>query len=198
MKALFDKYFRISDQERITDKKMMFRVFSAVTIILLCLSIISLTALAYFTSSVESGSNTVAPATFYVVYKDDQNRSTIQDITDSTAPQPQPVEGSVYRAAVTLKKCDTATLTRKYQISLKKGGTAETGFCKITIGDREWYTRQLGTGLMEGNQTVDRETYTFQVTYNSTEDLQMTIEACWGSYSGLQFIEPNGSIVLTS
>lgn len=175
MRALYEKYFRISENERISDKKMLVRIVSAVTIIIICLLGMSITSIAFYTTSVES-SATVAASTFYTEVTVDNN------VTQATG-------SSKYNRVYTVPantEC-TFTLTLPSDVA----NLADTGYCKITVnGDSQkcYYTKQFGTGLKEGNDTVNRPEITFKVT-TGTAPADIRIQSCWGTCSYKPIIE---------
>lgn len=72
---------------------------------------------------------------------------------------------------------------KKYTVTLTPGGTATAGYCKITLGGKDYYTGQL---------TAD--TLTFKVSAAKKQELTVTPQ--WGSYSGEATVEKNS--ILTS
>ena len=72
---------------------------------------------------------------------------------------------------------------KKYTVTLTPGGTATAGYCKITLGGKDYYTGQL---------TAD--TLTFKVSAAKKQDLTVTPQ--WGSYSGEATVKKNS--ILTS
>ncbi len=67
MWAWYEKYYKIRDNEKISDQKMMVRFVVTLVIIIVCLLGMSATSIAFYTVSIETGSNTVTPSTFYVL-----------------------------------------------------------------------------------------------------------------------------------
>ena len=111
---------------------MLTRIAMTVTIVIMCLAAMSITAYAYFSYNITSGSNIIKAANF------DANVSiTIKD--SSNDPVTVTKEGKV----------QTANLDAgKYTIELTKGNsTADTGFCVISIGDKTYYTDQIGVDV---------------------------------------------------
>ena len=72
---------------------------------------------------------------------------------------------------------------KKYTVTLTPGGTATAGYCKITLGGKDYYTGQL---------TAD--TLTFKV--SAAKKQELTVTSQWGSYSGEATVEKNS--ILTS
>lgn len=88
------------------------------------------------------------------------------------------VQTASYTATVTV--ADTAVLTPQkdgsfalptgtYTVTLEAAGTAKAGFCRITLGDETYYTRQLPPG----------DTLTFTVTVHAATTLSVMPQ--WGS-----------------
>lgn len=61
---------------------------------------------------------------------------------------------------------------KEYTVTLTPGGTATAGYCKITLGGKEYYTAPLTTG----------EPFTFKV--KTTKEQDLTVTPQWGSYAG--------------
>lgn len=165
MKELYNKYFKIVEGERISDKKMLVRIISAVTIIVLCLTLLSMTALAYFSFSLKSGSNTVVPATFYV---DTKFSTTTGEQTAGPTKQHQQISFPANNDV------QTYTIT----ISIGEQSTADTGYCKVMIGNDEYYTAQFVKGV------ENKTKITLTLKYTSTSDFDVDVYSYWGTYSG--------------
>ena len=132
MRKLYNEFFYIPKHGKIREKVMLTRVAMTIVIMVMCLAAMSITAYAYFSHNVTSGSNIIKAANF------EANVSIT--ITDSNN---EPV-------AVTKDgKIQTAILEAgKYTIELTRGNsTADTGFCVITIGDKTYYTDQIGVDM---------------------------------------------------
>ena len=61
---------------------------------------------------------------------------------------------------------------KEYTLTLTPGGTATAGYCKIKLGDKEYYTAPLTTG----------EQFTFKI--ETTKEQDLTVTPQWGSYAG--------------
>lgn len=130
MRKLFNEFFYISKHGKVREKVMLTRLATTITIVIMCLAAMSITAYAYFSYNVTSGSNIIKAANF------EANVS----ITDSNNdPVTVTKDGKV----------QTANLDAgKYTIELTKGtSTADTGFCVISIGDKTYYTDQIGVDV---------------------------------------------------
>ncbi len=169
MKALYEKYFKIGEGEKISDQKMLIRIVSAVIIIIISLLGMSVTSIAFFTASVDTASNAVAASTFYTQIAVDAANVT-------------PKTGSTkYNSVYTVP----ANTECEFTLSLPTGTNtlADTGYCKISVGDdvqKCYYTQQFGTGLQEEGQTVNRTDIHFKVKTGS-EPAEIRIQSCWGS-----------------
>ena len=132
MRKLFNEFFYIPQHGKVREKVMLTRIAMTVTIVIMCLAAMSITAYAYFSYNITSGSNIIKAANF------DANVSiTIKD--SSNDPVTVTKDGKV----------QTANLDAgKYTIELTKGtSTADTGFCVISIGDKTYYTDQIGVDV---------------------------------------------------
>lgn len=130
MRKLYNEFFYIPKHGKIREKVMLTRIAMTVTIVIMCLAAMSITAYAYFSYNITSGSNIIKAANF------EANVS----ITDSNNdPVTVTKDGKV----------QTANLDAgKYTIELTKGNsTADTGFCVISIGDKTYYTDQIGVDV---------------------------------------------------
>lgn len=132
MRELYNEFFYIPKHGKIREKVMIARVAAIIAIMIMCLAAMSITAYAYFSYNVTSGSNIIKAANF------EANVSiTIMDSNDD--PVTVTKEGKV----------QTANLEAgKYTIELGRGNsTAHKGFCVITIGDKTYYTDQIGVDV---------------------------------------------------
>lgn len=71
-----------------------------------------------------------------------------------------------------------------YTVQLEANGTVSTGYCKITAKDTTYYTGQ-----------IDKDA-TFSFTIESNEAATLTFTPAWGTYSGKDTIENDGSITI--
>lgn len=132
MRKLYNEFFYIPKHGKVREKVMLARMASMIAIVIMCLAAMSITAYAYFSYNITSGSNIIKAANF------EANVSIT--ITDSNNdPVTVTKDGKV----------QTANLDAgKYTIELTKGNsTADTGFCVISIGDKTYYTDQIGVDV---------------------------------------------------
>lgn len=116
--------FYVPKYGKVSDKVLISRLTVHITIIIMCLISMSLSAFAYFSSSVTSGSNTIKAAYFDV-------EITVDDTSLSK-------DGNQF-----MKELAANT---EYSIKITKKGTAKTGFVVIKIGEKAYHTDQLGDG----------------------------------------------------
>lgn len=177
MRALYEQYFHIGENERISDKKMLVRIVATVLIVIICLLGMSVTSIAFYTMSIESTA-TVAASTFYT-------EVTVNNTVTETAGS------SKYNRVYTVPANTECTFT----LTLPSGvaNLADTGYCKITVnGDSQkcYYTKQFGKGLVESGTTgtVDRKKITLKVK-TGTAPADIRIQSCWGTCSYKPIIE---------
>lgn len=135
MRKLYNEFFYIPKHGKVREKVMLARMASMIAIVIMCLAAMSITAYAYFSYNITSGSNIIKAANF------EANVSIT--ITDSNNdPVTVTKDGKV----------QTANLDAgKYTIELTKGSsTAQKGFCVITIDDKTYYTDQIGVDADKG------------------------------------------------
>ena len=129
MRNLYNEFFCIPEHGKIREKVMLTRLILTITIVIVCLTAMSITAYAYFSYNITSSFNTIKAAHF--------EADVLITITDSNN---EPV--TVTKSG----KAKTANLEAgKYTIELSKGDcTAQTGFCILTIDDKSYFTDQIG------------------------------------------------------
>ena len=140
-------------------KKLLFRAISAAVTVLLCVSATALTAYAYFSATVYSSSTLVRSATFQIeirVTPDEETQYT-QVTVDAFTQQVILTPGSY-------------TLT----LALRENSTANTGFCRVEIGDRVYCTGQMSDSI-EGLSSA----LTWRVLVS--EETAVSVSARWGT-----------------
>lgn len=142
MRRLYDEFFYVPQHGKIREKVMLTRTAVMVSIMIICLAVMSITAYAYFSSNTTVRVNTVQAADF------DLNITVTNESNEPLAA----AEDEVY------------TLTSgKYTVKLNKTGTANTGFCVMERSDNTtvYHTEQLG---ISGASRVDSISFTLDVT----------------------------------
>lgn len=171
MWAWYEKYYKIRDNEKISDQKMMVRFVVTLVIIIVCLLGMSATSIAFYTVSIETGSNTVTPSTFYV----------LPEVTASKGKEAEldAQYNTVYKCVYHLSADSECTFTLK--LPDNQTNLATTGYCRVRVGDTTFYTKQFGKDVLDvgSTQPTTRTTVNFVVKTASAVDV--TIEPCWGT-----------------
>lgn len=162
MRELYNEFFHIPKHGKIREKVMLSRIVMTVTIVIMCLTAMSITAYAYFSYNVTSASNIIKAANF------EANVSiTIKDSNND--PITVTKDGKV----------QTANLEAgNYTIELSRGNsTAHKGFCVITIGDKTYYTDQIGIDV---DKNLTEATVKFELWLSSPTKIEVLSH--WGTY----------------
>lgn len=140
MKKLYQEFFCIPEQGKVSDKVLLVRMAAAAVFMVLCLCGMSASAYAYFTCSVSSAHNVIQSGQF---------------TADATI-----TNNSVAALSVGAENMSVATENERffsvedlpageYTVTLRPNGTASTGFFILTVGGVEYYTQQLVVGSEE-------------------------------------------------
>lgn len=164
MKKLLKELFYVPKYGKVREKVMIVQVAMSVSIIVMCLAAMSLSAYAFFSYNVTSASNTIQAANF---------EATVQIADENGEP-----------VAVTPGGDNTHTAELKanteYSITLQATdrSTAKTGFVIITAEncDSKYHTEQLGK-----DSNGNAETVTFWLKPNATTTV--TFLSRWGTSS---------------
>ncbi len=174
MRKLFNEFFYIPQHGKVREKVMLIRLASLITIVILCLAAMSITAYAYFSYNVTSGSNIIRSATF---------KTEVQvQITDSNGKAVDTVKPitSDYKSF----KIEGLTVGETYTISvapIKDEKAAKTGFVIVTADNcpDTYYTQQLGKDeKVEGGET-NKLSFEIMITDSAT----VYLRAHWGTSS---------------
>lgn len=173
MRKLFNELFYIPKHGKVREKVMLTRLTMTITIVIMCLAAMSITAYAYFSYNVTSGFNTIKSANF--------ETSVQVQITDSDGkavdtPKPITTNYKLYKMA-DLKVGEWYTVT----VTPTERSTAKTGFIIVTAtGCNEIYhTQQLGVDEnVPGGKTPEIK---FQLMITDTTDV--VLETHWGTSS---------------
>lgn len=187
MRELYNRFFYIPKHGKIRENVMLVRIFTTVAVIIGCLIAMSVSAYAYFSYNVISGSNMIKGASF-------EANVSIAITDENHAPVILSTDGPVRIA-------DLPAGT--YTIELTKGSsTAKTGFCIITIGDTDYCTQQIGFDAVRG-LTDARVRFVLR----TADPIRVEILSHWGTSScyGYEdsgnnppYIEDNDEIDLTA
>ena len=171
MRKLYNEFFYIPKHGKVREKVMLTRIAMTVTIVIMCLAAMSITAYAYFSHNVTSGSNIIKAAHF-------ETKVSIQ-ITDENeeAVDINPITSNyqTYKVGLDAGKIYTVTITPT------ENSTAKTGFVVITANgcEKTYHTQQLGidTNIGEG----ETKTISFKLIVTDKTDVHFL--AHWGTSS---------------
>jgi len=153
MKEWYKKHSYIPKDGKIDETVLVGRIVLSVCVVVLCLVAMGVTAFAYFSYDVTSGSNVIKAANF--------------DVAVTVDGVPVDITNGNQRAAVMLAARESGhTIT----IQRKSSSTAGTGFCIVTIGNTVYHTQQIGREAMS---------FTVQVSV----DTPITFLGHWGTSS---------------
>ena len=164
MKKLYEKHFRVKENEKIREHVMMVRIFLAAAVVCVSLFSMGITAYAFFTYTVTSSTNIIKAATFSL------DKSVI-DIESS--------------ATISLGPDGTYTLTadengnKTFQLKLKPASkmTASTGFAKIVISSDDGQSDILYTEQID---ITDSE-YVLHISIPAGNTAQVKVVDNWGT-----------------
>lgn len=159
MKKLYQEFFCIPEQGKVSDKVLLVRMAAAAVFMVLCLCGMSASAYAYFTCSVSSASNVIQAAEFKaeVTISDQNNNNVSVDVT------------------TTDNRTFSANLPAgQYTVALTPQGTATTGFFIITVDGKTYYTDQL---------VVNGQEQTVSFTLELSQAVDVELLAHWGTMS---------------
>ena len=142
------------------DSIILMHLFSTVTIVLVCLAAISLSAYAFFSHSVTSGFNTIQASNFSTTV-------TIK-ASDNTIITQGKIQKNTFAPGIY-----SMTITRD-------SGANGTGFCMVRIGEKStYYTQQLGRDLNAPGQERTQVSFALDVKATTT----VAFESRWGTTS---------------
>jgi len=150
VRKLYNEFFYIPKHGKVREKVMLTRVAMTVVIMVMCLAAMSITAYAYFSYNITSGSNIIKSASFYTdvtVQITDADGKAVDNsqITPITSDHKKfRIEG------LEVGKYYTVTITHTEQ------STAQTGFVVVTADKctETYHTQQLAKDVnAEGGQT---------------------------------------------
>ncbi len=188
MRKLYNEFFKISEDRKICDKVMIARVVLTVSIMVMCLTAMSMTAYAYFSHNIVTSNNIIKSAEF----------SMELEIKDGSTPvKLETVNSKTFKANFVEGKTYTVTVIRK--------GDASTGFCTVYAENcinGIYHTQQLG----ENGTSAKKDTITF--TLSTSKDTVVTFTAHWGTSSkytqfgtqganGILYIEDKETVAMT-
>ena len=167
MRKLYNEFFYIPKHGKIREKVMLTRIAMTITIMVICLAAMSLTAYAYFLHNVTSGSNTIKAASFYTdvtVQITAEDGTVVETITTNTS------DHKSHSAELSANKTYTITLKHNDR------STAQTGFVIVTAEgcETKYHTQQLG-------RDGDGNTYTITFKLTPGANTVVTFRSHWGT-----------------
>lgn len=167
MRKLYNEFFYIPKHGKVREKVMLTRIAMTVTIVIMCLAAMSITAYAYFSYNITSGSNIIKSASFYTdvtVQITAEDGTAVDTITTNTS------DHKSHSAELSANK--TYTITVKHN----DHSTAQTGFVIVTAEGCEtrYHTQQLGR---DGNGN----TYTITFKLTPGANTIVTFRSHWGT-----------------
>ena len=175
MRKLYNEFFYIPKFGKIREKVMLAHVTLTVIIMIGCLAAMSLTAYAYFSYNVTSGTNVISSARFEAdvsVRITDENGETV------------PVNQADSKTHTAVLSAGTT-----YYVTLKESGnsTAKTGFCIVTAAgcSDTYHTQQLGEDETVVGGKTDSITFSLEVTADTTVKFlsHWGTSSCYDAYS---------------
>lgn len=166
MRKLYNEFFHISKDGQISEKVMLVRITSMAIVMILCLLAMSVSAYAYFSYNVTSGTTTIKAATFEV---DVSVKNGDVDIPVTT----QTKDNLTYQVAQL-----NAGTTYSVNISHSQNSTANTGYVIITADDcaDKYHTQQL-------NKAMTRSIGTISFNIKPSADTNIYFLTNWGTSS---------------
>lgn len=167
MRKLYNEFFYIPKHGKVREKVMLTRIAMTVTIVIMCLAAMSITAYAYFSYNITSGSNIIKSASFYT---DVTVQITAEDGTAGDTITTNTSDHKSHSAELSANK--TYTITVKHN----DRSTAQTGFVIVTAEGCEtrYHTQQLGR---DGNGN----TYTITFKLTPSANTVVTFRSHWGT-----------------
>ena len=175
MRKLFNEFFYIPQHGKVREKVMLARLASMITVVIFCLVAMSITAYAYFSYNVTSGSCILKSASFktevQVQILDSDGKAVDSNITPVTSDYKSfKIEG------LTVGETYTITIT-----PIKDQKSAKTGFVIVKADNCPdvYYTQQLGKDeKVDGGET---NILSFKVML--TDSTTVYLIAHWGTSS---------------
>ena len=143
-------------QNKVSEKNLLTRGLVALTVVILCLAAMTLTAFAYYSLDIVSGSNKIKAAVFdvNVTIQGDQGEVTVTSGPNKT-----------YKAVLPAG-------TYSIEVAHSTQSTANTGFVTMEVADGMYYTRQL---------TKSDHTDSLTFTIETNAEMAVKFSACWGT-----------------
>lgn len=177
MKKLYQEFFCIPEQGKVSDKVLLVRMAAAAVFMVLCLCGMSASAYAYFTCSVSSASNVIQTGQFTAEV----------DIKCDTDASIDPITKVIGGALEAERLLSVDLAAGKHTVELNPKAKNPTGFFIIKAGGKEYYTRQL---VEDG--TIKPLTFTLEL----SQDAKVEFLAHWGTYTGTPIVNSENNTVM--
>lgn len=180
MRKLFNEFFYIPKHGKVREKVMLTRLVSTITVVIICLVAMSITAYAYFSCNITSGSNIIKAAHFETkisIQTTDKNGEAV-DIDPITS------DSQMHKFAL------KAGVQYSIKVELAENSTARTGYIAITaVGcDKTYHTQQLGVDeIAPGGKTTS-----IKFRLMPTDSTDITFLSNWGTSSYYDDYKNNG------
>jgi len=170
MKKIYDKHFKISKNIPLTNHIFMNRIIVSICIIILCLSMTSLTAYAYFSYTISSRNNVIVSATYNLSVENKQG----------IIPT-----GNVYVLN------NNSGVNQEYHFLLKESAnsTATLGYGRIDINGVSYYTKPIS----DNTSSVIASARAYKIIVPAGQSYTVKFISEWGSCSQ-EAITSNGII----
>ena len=170
-KKLFSGLLYVPKHGKVSDKEFTRIMISSVLGIMLCVICLAGLTWAWFSGSVSSAANNITAASF--------NIQIDVNVKGTETPVPRTVENGIYSFSLENNKA--------YDVKIKAGGTATTGYCEVLFGENVYHTIQIFNISDESRSgsllSTDRP-QEINFTVNATEStLLLKIVPQWGSYA---------------
>ena len=170
MKKLFKDLVYVPKYGKVQERTMTARAVLSLTVILLCLASMAITAYAWFSYNIQSAPIRLTAARFETVAVIRQGNSEVPLIVNADGSRTADLTGDK---------------TYTVELALSQDSTAETGFCILSgAGIGTYHTLQLG---QDGD--TRRDSTTFYLTPD--KDMQITLQDHWGTSSS--YGDPNAT-----
>ena len=141
-------------QEKVSEKNLLTRGLVTLTVVILCLAAMTLTAFAYYSLDIVSGSNKIKAAFFDVDVVIDNGNITVI-----------PGANKTYSASLPAG-------THSIKVAHSAQSTANNGFVMVETTEGVYYTRQLTK-----SDNTDSLTFIFE----TNAEMAVKFSACWGT-----------------
>lgn len=177
MRKLYNEFLYIPKDGKIRDKVMLTRVATTVAIMLICLAAISITAYAYFSYNVTSGSYVLKSANF----------ETKVEITDTNDVAVEVMTSNYKSHLATLEGGKEYKVT----VAITDNCSANTGFLIITA---EGCTNRYHTQQIYRDPNVGSSVIVFYITLNETSAVKF--DTSWGTSSYFAYPDENNDLYI--